>query len=125
MKKQTRICKNPECGCSFETTNPKHIYCNLKCKNRAGYLRSQADYPLEHAMHKARIKNVRILDDLYQRGFFKVTMDTLKILGFNHNIGMIPQKDKLGRNYFVYGKIALLLTSSTECELISINQNQK
>ena len=122
MKKETRICINPECGEPFDTTNPKKFNCNISCKNRGAYLRSLIDFRLERSIYKAFIKNIRIVKDLFERGFKKVTCETLNMVGFDDNLGIIPEKDKFGRSYFIYGKIALLLVSPEEYELYLINQ---
>jgi transposase len=39
-KSYSRICPNPECRKTFETTNLKQMYCSRRCNSRHKYLKS-------------------------------------------------------------------------------------
>ena len=87
------ICKNKECGKHFKRKNSKQKYCSLKCKNRANYIKYLSDNSLDITKAKAYKKNVKLINDLFERGKVIISLQSLYDMGFDFNI-LVKKYDK-------------------------------
>lgn len=105
---------------TFQVKNPKKRFCSLSCKNKAAYLFNLKTYDWEIKQFKARRKNIQILEYLYNQGKIRVTLDDLKLIGFEENCAIIPSKNEQKKIVFRFGNILLTIISEKEGELTKI-----
>lgn len=110
-------CANPKCNLALKGTNPKKRFCNVRCKNKAAYLYRLDKYDWEEIMQKKRRKNMQILEYLIRLGFFKITKNELKKMGFDFKASYIAYTDELGRKAVRFGNIYLVIVTETDCEI--------
>lgn len=91
----------------FVLKNTKRKHCNNQCKNKAGYETLLKNFSWEINNLKLRKKNVRILQDLFDRKIFTVTFHDLKILGFEIEVAVIPHYNEANQAVFRYGEFSL------------------
>ena len=120
---EKRICANPLCGLEFETTNPKKMFHNNSCKNKAAYHYKQTEYPWEVMMQKARNRNIQVLEYLYNKGDRTADHYELIKMGFDVHAVYIPN---LQGTIFVFqfGNIELREISTNKYSLTSIQNKQ-
>jgi hypothetical protein len=120
MKEQLKICANPYCLADFESTNIKQKYCSLYCKNQAAYWYRQKVYKWEVEVQKGRLNNIKILEDLKQRGYCSINSKELFKMGFDFKIALVPDKDEMQRQVYRYGNLYLIRLSRTDFEITDV-----
>jgi len=81
---------------------------------------NQKHYAWEAKMKKSRWKNIQILEYLLMQGHSKISLEQLKIMGFDFTAAHIPHKDENNFQVFQYGNIGMRIVSKTDCELFNI-----
>ena len=117
---EKRKCAFKNCVESFTIKNPKKMFCNNSCKNKAAYLYELETYPWEVKQFKIRRKNIQILEYLYNQKKTLMTISDLNLLGFDATCGIIPTKNELGQWDYRYGNIKLTILSGNECKITKI-----
>jgi hypothetical protein len=117
---EKRKCAFKNCVKSFTIKNPKKMFCNNSCKNKAAYLYELETYPWEVKQHKARRKNIQILEYLYKQNKVLVRYRELQLLGFDRSCTIVPTVNELGQAVFRYGNNTLTELSDDEYKIDKI-----
>lgn len=103
-----KSCANKMCNRKFDLKNPKKKYCCLHCKNQAAYNYKLENYAWEVELSKARLKNIQILEYLFNNDNTKIDVKLLKTMGFVAEATYLPYKSKSNEQLFRYGNLALI-----------------
>lgn len=114
---QNTNCQNPECDKDFPRKNSKKIYCSLNCKNRANYIKFMHENADEIEWQKKYKKNVKIIEDLYNRNIFKVYILLLNQMGFDKKFLKIQNLATNNSLFYELGNYKLIKYSDTEYKI--------
>ena len=103
-----KICKNSQCfSPRFKTLIKRKKYCSARCRNQSNYIIKNNEYAWEINMQKLREKNIKILEDLFKKGFVTNYESTLLRHGFSFNASYFAVENDKGNRFFRYGNLGL------------------
>lgn len=117
-----RKCQNPLCNESFMIGSLKKKYCDNHCKNQAAYQHKLTHYIWEVEVSKARIKNIKILEHLFNINVTSVTLTHLKSMGYVDEACYVASFDERNKPFFRYGNLAIQFVTAEHLLITKIEE---
>lgn len=116
-----RICANGKCNDKFYSKNPKKKFCCSHCKNQAAYNYKLENYAWEVELSKARLKNIQILEYLFNKGNTKINSKLLSTMGFVFEAHYLPYESNSNEKAYRYGNLALIEKGQCDYYIVKVD----